>query len=97
MRDDQSEREHDQENGIDDEDDVPRNPALGKRPERPDSIVIGEVEQNVAEAGQARVSVEQSQRGGRLGILVLRPRNRHRIYTKPTTTAATSGTPRNEW
>src|SRR6267378_1359056 len=49
----QAECENDEQDRLDNENDVPGNPALGEWPERAHPIVISEVEENVAEAGQA--------------------------------------------
>jgi len=46
------ENEHDR---LEDEDDVPGVPLFGERPEGAHAVVIGEVEQDVAEAGEAGV------------------------------------------
>ena len=49
--------EHD---GIEDEHDVPGVPLLGKRPERPDAVVVGEVEKDVAQTGETGEKEENS-------------------------------------
>src|SRR6266446_3558548 len=67
-RENQAESENDEQDGLDDENDVPGNPALGERPERAYSIVVGEVEENVAEPGQAGVGEQQSPARGKIGI-----------------------------
>src|SRR5208282_1072246 len=64
----QAERERDEEDGFDDKDDVPGIPALGERPEGTDSVVVGEVEENVAEASEAGVGKEQSPARGKVGV-----------------------------
>src|ERR1700692_458113 len=48
----QPQSERHQKNWFHDKNDVPRIPALIKRPERTHSIIVGEVEQNVTEAGE---------------------------------------------
>src|SRR6266478_5344425 len=67
-RENQAESENDEQDGLDDEDDVPGDPALGKWPEGAHSVVIGEVEENVAEAGEAGVDEEQSPARRKIGI-----------------------------
>src|SRR5271169_5408699 len=64
----QTQRENDQEDGLDDEDDVPGIPTLGEGPEGTHSVVVGEVEENVAETGQAGVGEEQSPARRKVGI-----------------------------
>src|ERR1700687_631997 len=64
----QSQRENDEQDGLDDEHDVPGNPALGEWPEGTHSIVISEVEENVAETGQAGIGEEQSPARGQIRI-----------------------------
>ena len=59
-RDEQSEQEAGKHNGLEDENNVPGIPLLGKGPERSDAVVIGEVEQDMAKAGEAGKKEEQS-------------------------------------
>src|SRR6202030_1110172 len=56
---------------LEDENDVPGIPALGEWPERPHAIVVGEVEQNVANAGEAGGEEEQSPTRRQVGIFQL--------------------------
>src|SRR5258708_8692005 len=67
-RENQAECENDEQDGLDDENYVPGNPTLGKRPEGAHSVIIGEVEENVAEAGEAGVGEEQSPARRKIGI-----------------------------
>ena len=60
--------EHD---GLEDENDVPGIPLLGKRPERAHAVIVGEVEQNVAETGEAGIEKEQSPARRKVGIFYL--------------------------
>src|ERR1700689_1094779 len=55
-----AENQHDEKDGLVDVDDVPRIPALGKRPKRAYAIAVGVIEQNVAEACETGIGVEQS-------------------------------------
>ena len=48
--------------------DIPGVPFLGKWPEGADAIVVGEVEEDVAEAGQAGVEEEESPARREIGI-----------------------------
>ena len=64
----QAESEHDEQNGFDDEDEIPGDPAFGERPEGTDPVVVGEVEENVTEAGEAGINEEQSPARGKVGI-----------------------------
>ncbi len=54
-RNDQSEEQEAEQDGLEDENDVPGVPPFGKRPERAHAVIVGEVEQNVAEPGEAGV------------------------------------------
>ena len=65
---DQSQNESDKKNGLDDEDDVPGDPALRERPERADSVGGGVVEQNVAHTGEAGEGEEHSPARRKIGI-----------------------------
>src|ERR1700687_3196796 len=60
----QAQRENDEQDGLDDEHDVPGNPALGEWPEGTYSIVISEVEENAAETGQTGIREKQIQPRG---------------------------------
>lgn len=59
-RHDQSKQEAGEHDGIEDEHDVPGVPLLGKRPERPDAVVVGEVEKDVAQTGETGEKEENS-------------------------------------
>ena len=52
---DQSEQQEAKHDGIEDEDNVPGVPLLGERPERANTVVVGEIEQDVAETGKASI------------------------------------------
>src|SRR5258708_25562030 len=64
----QAQRENEPQDGLDNENDVPGNPAFGERPERAYSIVVGEVEENVAEPRQAGGGEQQSPARRKIGI-----------------------------
>src|SRR5579862_5542107 len=53
---------------ICDENDVPRIPLLGKWPERPYAVVVGEIEQDVADSGDVSKKEEPSPAWRALGI-----------------------------
>jgi hypothetical protein len=67
----QAQGEDHQEHGLNDEDDVPGNPAFGEWPERTHSITSGEVEQNVAQSGEACEREQQSPARWKIGITSL--------------------------
>ena len=54
---------------FDDEDDVPRIPLLGKRPEGANPVVVGEIEQDVAETGQAGVEEQPAPARRQVGVV----------------------------
>src|SRR5580704_12090769 len=54
-RDDQAENQEREHDRLEDENDIPRIPLLGERPERANAVVVGEIEQDVAEASEASV------------------------------------------
>src|SRR6266702_261677 len=67
-RENQAQRKNDEQDGLDDENDIPGDPALGKWPEGAHSVVVGEVEENVGKAGEAGVGEEQSPARRKIGI-----------------------------
>ncbi len=67
-RNDQSQNQEGEHDWLDDEDDVPRIPLLGEGPEGAYAVVVGEVQQDVAEPGQTGVEEEQAPAGGQIGI-----------------------------
>src|SRR5580700_670277 len=68
-RDNQTEEQEPEHDGLEDEDDIPGVPLLGKWPERANAVIVGEVEQNVAEPRQAGVEEKQSPVRREIGIL----------------------------
>ena len=59
-RHDQSEQEAGEHDGLEDEDDVPGVPLFGEGPEGADAIVVGKIEEDVAESGEAGIEEKQS-------------------------------------
>src|SRR6266567_4456999 len=57
---DQTSHQEDIQHWLDDEDDVPGIPVPREWPERVDPIVVGEIKQNVAEAGNVSKQKQQS-------------------------------------
>src|SRR5258708_12383912 len=72
-RENQAECKNDEQDRLDDENDVPGNPALGEWPERANSIVIGEVEKNVTEAAHPTLGEDHSPPRRNIGIAGLPP------------------------
>ena len=64
----EAEKQHDEQDRLDDVDDIPGDPALGERPEGADSIGGRVVQQNVAEAGEAGIQKKQSPARRKIGI-----------------------------
>jgi len=58
--------------------------------------MVGEVQQDVSQAGQVSKDEQQPPARGRFGSFVFRPRSLH-TGTTPTTMAATNTSPKNEW
>ena len=56
---------------LPDEDDVPGVPLLRERPERAHAVVVGEIEQNVAEPGKPGIEEKQSPARGQIWIFCL--------------------------
>src|SRR5205807_4600436 len=65
----QSQKQQKPHDRLRNEDDVPRIPLLGERPEGAHAVVIGEVEQDVAEARKASVEEQESPARRQVGIL----------------------------
>src|ERR1017187_3960495 len=65
---DQSQNQKGEHDWFDNEDDVPRIPLLGKGPKRAYAVVVGEVEQDVTQSGEAGVEEEQAPARGQLGV-----------------------------
>ena len=67
-RNDEAEEECDEQSGLEDGDDVPGDPTLGKGPERANAVAVCVVEEDVAEAGETGIGVEQAPTRREIGI-----------------------------
>ncbi len=72
----EAEKQHHEQDRLDDVDDIPGDPAFGERPERADAIAVCIVEENVAEAGEAGIQKKQSPARRKIGSRILRRRRR---------------------
>src|SRR5271169_5437773 len=73
QRNNQSQEQEDEHYRLEDENNVPGVPFLGKWPERTDAVIVGEVEQDVADAGKACVEVKQSPARREIRVFELAP------------------------
>ena len=69
----QSEQQAGEHDRLEDEHDVPGVPLFGEWPKRTDAVVVGEIEQDVAETGEAGVEEKQSPAWRKLWIFQFAP------------------------
>src|SRR5215470_5101699 len=81
FRQNQSQDQNDVQRRFQDEHDVPGIPLLPEWPERSHTIIVGEIQQNMAEAGNVRKEKEQAparRKAGNVGLLS--PRQPHQVH-----------------
>src|SRR6266576_1127151 len=78
---DQSKNQQNQHHGLNNKHDVPRIPPLRKWPERPDAVIICEIEQNVAESGKTGIEKKHAPSRRQIGIFCFpAPQPPYQIY-----------------
>ena len=92
-----AEKQKCQQYGLDDVDNVPRIPALGKRPVGANSITICVVEQDMTETRQTGIGKQYSPAGRKIRIASLATAQAPDPIDKGHYGGGTIGTPRNEW